>query len=116
MSNETIEMANVADAVEIGKDAESIEMLSEGDTVEIVSDDEDLQKLCYCMDCEGAILQFYPDYLTYVKKLPSSEVSHKTMSQHRTMQWGYITIQSFIDALWSKDATLTREGFELAEV
>ena len=116
MSNETVEMVNVAEAVEISKDENSFVMVDEAATVEFVSEDEDTKKLCYCMDCEGAILQFYPDYLTYVKKLPSSEVSHKTMSQHRTMQWGCNTIQSFIDALWSENDTITREGFELTEV
>ena len=116
MSNETAEMTSVADAVEISKEEDSFVMVDEAATAEFVSDDEDMKKFCNCMECEGAILQFYPDYLTFVKMLPSSEVSHKTMSQRRTMQWGYNVLQSFIDALWSEDATMTREGFELVKV
>jgi hypothetical protein len=117
MSNEeTIEMPCEADWAETAPDtdaavprheiaetsnsADATETSDDGETVEIVSDDdEDVQLLCGCMYCEGAILQFYPDYLAFIKRLSALEVNRKTMSQHRTMQRGYHTIQGFIDAL-----------------
>jgi hypothetical protein len=106
------------EATEASNAADDIESLKDGDTVEIVSDtDEDETKLiCGCLYCEQAVLQFYPDYLTYVKKLSTSEVNRKTMSQRRTIEWGNRIIDEFNDALWSKDATVTYDGYALVDV
>jgi hypothetical protein len=106
------------EASEVSNEVDDIESLKDGDTVEIVSDtDEDDTKLvCGCLYCEGAVLQFYPDYLTYVKMLSASEVNRKTMSQRRTIEWGNRIIEEFNDALWSKDATVTYDGYSLVDV
>jgi hypothetical protein len=118
-----VEISNVADAAEMPErettettnDADDTEMLKDGDTVEIVSDtDEGEQKLlCGSLCCEQAILQFYPAYLTYVKKWSPSEVNRKTMSQRRTIEWVNRIIQEFVDAPWSKDAAVTYDGYQL---
>jgi hypothetical protein len=98
-------------------DADEVEMLDDGDTVEIVSDDvEDIKLLCGCEYCEGAVLQFYPDYVLFIKRLSVSEVNSKTMSQHSTTQWGCHVIQGFIDALWSTDRTVTADGDHILDV
>jgi hypothetical protein len=76
----------------------------------------DEQLLCACSDCDGGLLQFYFDYLTCVKKLPASEVNHKTMSQRRTMEWGHHIIQHFIDTLFNSDGTVTSDGDQLVDV
>jgi hypothetical protein len=126
MSIVTDEMMDPAIAAEMPKqevneasnEVDDIESLKDGDTVEIVSDtDEDDTKLvCGCLYCEQAVLQFYPDYLTYVKKLSASEVNGKTMSQRRTIEWGNRIIDEFNDALWSTDATVTYDGYPLVDV
>jgi hypothetical protein len=112
------EMPKLETSAEAGNDVDEIELLEDGDTVEIVSDtdEDDTKLLCGCMYCETAVLQFYPDYLTFVKKLSQSEVNRKTMSQRRTLEWGNRIIDEFNDALWSKEKTVTYDGYPLVDV
>ena len=126
MSIVTDEMMAAVNAAEMPKqvsteasnEVDDIESLKDGDTVEIVSDtdEDDTKLLCGCAYCEQAVLQFHPDYHTYVKQLSQSEVNRKTMSQRRTMEWGNRIIDEFNDALWSKDKTVTYDGYQLADV
>jgi hypothetical protein len=127
MTNEdTVEMPCEADWAETAIDTdvvvprhESTETSNDADTVEMFSDqddDDDMEMLCGCACCEGALLQFYPDYLSFVKRLSASEVNHRTMSQHRTMQCGDRIIQGFINTLWSTIYTVTAHGDHILDV
>jgi hypothetical protein len=125
-NEETVEMPCEADWAETAIDTDAVvprhettETSNDGDTVEMFSDHDDddhMEQLCGCTYCEVALLQFYPDYLSFVKRLSVSEVNCRTMSQHRTMQWGNYVIQGFISALWSSIHTVTAEGDHILDI
>jgi hypothetical protein len=103
---------------EASNEVDDTESLKDGDTVEIVSDtdEDDTKLLCGFLRCEHSVLQFYPDYLTYVKAVSPSEVNRKTTSQRRTIEWGTRIIDELNDAFSSTDATVTYDGYFLVDV
>jgi hypothetical protein len=125
-NEDTVEMPREAEWAETAIDTaavvprhETTETSNDGNTVEMFSDhddDDDMEQLCGCAYCEGALLQFYPDYLSFIKRLSASEVNRRTMSEHRTMQRGNHIIQGFISALWSTIYTVTAEGDHILDV
>ena len=74
------------------------------------------QVLCCCDYCDVAVLQFYHDYLSYIKKFTPAEVNHKTQSQRRVMEFGNRLIQRFVDALFDTDVTVTTDGDDIADI
>jgi hypothetical protein len=96
MSNaERIEMPCEADWAETAIDADAVvprhdasEAQNNVHDAEMLDEDDADEVLCRCVCCEGAVLEFYPDYLSFIKRMSQSEVNRRTMSQHRTMPWG----------------------------
>ena len=74
------------------------------------------QLLCSCEYCDQGLIQFYGDYLRFVKKFTDPEVNHKMHSQRRVLEFSNRTIQHFMDTLFDTDGTVTSDGDNLIDV
>jgi hypothetical protein len=72
--------------------------------------------MCWCEPCQLAVMAFYEDFLLHVKKLSPSDVSHKMMSQHRVMEYGYRMLIEFVNAIWTDNCTTTIYGDQLVDI
>jgi hypothetical protein len=73
---------------------------------------------CCCDLCYPAIIEFYTAYLSDVKKFTYSQVSEKTMSQRRVIEFGKRLVYAFSDTLFGSDKLIrvTRDGDDLADI